>query len=323
MMSMTCSMHHSATWLAGYIPDLPTPFDNAGEVDLGAFRRLCERQIAAGATALVVAETNGEDSTLDHAEHTALVRIAVRASRGRAAIIAGAGSNSTSEAIELTRRAEADSADAVLSVTPYYNKPTQAGLHAHFRAIADSTRVPIILHDVPSRTVRELSDETVARLAQSPQFVGLRDATGDLARPQRLRAITPPTFRLLSGDDTAAPAFLVHGGDGCISITSNVVPDICRRLYRSCKEGDLQTARALAMRVGRLTATLTREPTPAPLKYALSLLGLMSPRLRLPLVELADSAKAEVAAAMRIIEEDGKSSPANLLPGIQPRDFIH
>lgn len=194
MISMTCSMHHPATWLAGYIPDLPTPFDNAGEVDLGAFRRLCERQIAAGATALVVAETNGEDSTLDHAEHTALVRIAVRASRGRAAIIAGAGSNSTSEAIELTRRAEADGADAVLSVTPYYNKPTQAGLHAHFRAIADSTRVPIILHDVPSRTVRELSDETVAQLAQSPQFIGLRDATGDLARPQRLRAITRRHF---------------------------------------------------------------------------------------------------------------------------------
>ena len=321
---MTYSMHHPATWLAGYIPDLPTPFDEGGEVDLGAFRRLCERQIGAGAKALLVGETNGEDSTLDHAEHTALVRVAVRTSRGRAAIIAGAGSNSTSEAIELTRRAQADGADAVLSVTPYYNKPTQAGIHAHFRAIADSTRLPIILHDVPSRTVRELADDTVARLAESPQFVGLRDATGDLPRSQRLRALTPPAFRLLSGDDTAAPAFLVHGGDGCISITSNVIPEMCRRLYQCCKEGDLQPARVLAMRVGRLTATLARDSTPAPVKYALSLLGLMSPRLRLPLVELADSAKAEVAAAMKVIEEDDKLLPVNgFAPGIQPPDSVH
>jgi 4-hydroxy-tetrahydrodipicolinate synthase len=321
---MTFSMHHPATWLTGYIPDLPTPLDNAGEIDLGVFRRLCERQIAAGATALVVGETTGEDSTLDHAEHTALVRVAVRASRGRAAIIAGAGSNSTSEAIELTRRAEADGADAVLSVTPYYNKPTQAGIHAHFRAIADNTRLPIILHDVPSRTVRELADDTVARLAESPQFVGLRDATGDLARPQRLRVLTGPRFRLLSGDDTAAPAFLVHGGDGCISITSNVIPEICRQLYRSCKEGDLQLARVLAMRVGRLTATLSRDSTPAPLKYALSLLGLMSPQIRLPLVELAEPAKAEVAAAMRIIEEDDKLPPVNgFASNVQPPDSVH
>ncbi len=321
---MTHSLHHPATWLTGYIPDLPTPFDDAGEVDLRAFRRLCERQIAAGAAALVVGETNGEDSTLDHAEHTALVRTAVRASRGRAAIIAGAGSNSTSEAIELTRRAGADGADAVLSVVPYYNKPTQSGIHAHFRAIADSTLLPIVLHDVPSRTVRELSDETVARLAESPQFVGLRDATGDLTRSQRLRLMTPPKFRLLSGDDTAAPAFLVHGGDGCISITSNVIPEICGQLYRCCKEGDLQAARQLAMRVGQLTATLSREQTPAPLKYALSLLGLISPRLRLPLVELADSAKAEVAAAMRIIEEDDRLPLANgFAPSIQPPDSIH
>lgn len=315
---MTHSLNHPATWLTGYIPDLPTPFDEAGEVDLGAFRRLCERQIAAGATALVVGETTGEDSTLDHAEHTALLRVALRASRGRAAIIAGAGSNSTSEAIELTQRAEADGADAVLSVVPYYNKPTQVGIHAHFRAVADGTRLPVILHDVPSRTMRELADDTVARLAESPQFIGLRDATGDLTRPQRLRALTGPRFRLLSGDDTAAPAFLVHGGDGCISITSNVIPDICRRLYRCCKEGDLQAARGLAMRVGRLTATLSRDFTPASLKYALSLLGLISPRVRLPLVELADSAKAEVAAAMRVAEEDNKLSAVNgVAPSLQ------
>ncbi|MES2602996.1 MAG: 4-hydroxy-tetrahydrodipicolinate synthase [Pseudomonadota bacterium] len=301
---MTYAMNHSATWLAGYIPDLPTPFDSAGELDLAVFRRLCERQIAAGATALVVGELTGEDSTLSDAEHSALIRIAVRTSRGRAAVIAGAGSNSTSAAIELSRRAEADGADAVLSVVPYYNKPTQAGLYAHFCAIAEATRLPIILHDVPSRTVRELSDDTVAQLSQSARFVGLRDATGDISRPQRLRSLIRPEFRLLSGDDATAPAFLVHGGDGCISVTSNVIPDLCQHLYRCCKDDDLQTARALAIGIGRLTAVLLREPPSASIKYALSLFGLMSPHVRLPLLELTDFAKESVAEAIRTTEKD-------------------
>lgn len=300
---MTYAMNHPATWLTGYIPDLPTPFDAAGELDLAAFRRLCERQIAAGATALVVGELTGEDSTLSDAEHSALTRIAVRTSRGRAAVIAGAGSNSTSAAIELTQRAEADGADAVLSVVPYYNKPTQAGLYAHFCAIAEVTRLPIVLHDIPSRTVRELSDDTVAQLSQSAQFVGLRDATGDISRPQRLRSLTRPEFRLLSGDDATAPAFLVHGGDGCISVTSNLIPDLCQYLYRCCKEDDLQTARALAIRIGRLTATLLREPPSVSIKYALSLFGLMTPHVRLPLLELTDTAKESVAEAIRTAEE--------------------
>lgn len=302
---MTYAMNHPATWLAGYIPDLPTPFDSAGELDLAAFRRLCERQIAAGATALVVGELVGEDSTLSDAEHSALTRIAVRSSRGRAAVIAGAGSNSTSAAIELTRRAEADGADAVLSVVPYYNKPTQAGLYAHFCAVAEATRLPVVLHDVPSRTVRELSDDTVAQLSQSAQFVGLKDATGDISRPQRLRSLIRPGFRLLSGDDATAPAFLVHGGDGCISVTSNLIPDLCQYLYRCCKEDDLQTARSLAVKIGCLTAVLLREPPSPSIKYALSLFGLMAPHVRLPLLELTDSAKKSVAEAIRAADEDG------------------
>lgn len=302
---MTYAMNHPATWLAGYIPDLPTPFDSAGELDLAAFRRLCERQIAAGATALVVGELVGEDSTLSDAEHSALTRIAVRSSRGRAAVIAGAGSNSTSAAIELTRRAEADGADAVLSVVPYYNKPTQAGLYAHFCAVAEATRLPVVLHDVPSRTVRELSDDTVAQLSQSAQFVGLKDATSDISRPQRLRSLIRPGFRLLSGDDATAPAFLVHGGDGCISVTSNLIPDLCQYLYRCCKEDDLQTARSLAVKIGCLTAVLLREPPSPSIKYALSLFGLMAPHVRLPLLELTDSAKKSVAEAIRAADEDG------------------
>ncbi|MFT6670088.1 MAG: 4-hydroxy-tetrahydrodipicolinate synthase [Afipia broomeae] len=297
---MPSTMNHPAPWLAGYICDLPTPFGDNDDIDAAAFRQLCERQIAAGAKALVVGETTGEDSTLSLPEHSALVRIAVQASRGRAAVIAGAGSNSTSQAIELSRRAEADGADAVLSVVPYYNKPTQAGIYAHFRTIADSTRLPIILHDVPSRTVRELADDTLVRLAESDQFIGVRDATGDVARPLRLRPLVRPDFRLLSGDDRTAPAFLVHGGDGCMSVTSNVVPDLCRQLYLNCKQGELRFARHSAFRIGQLTDALLREATPAPLKYALSLFGLMSPRLRLPLVELTEPAKAEVARAVAL-----------------------
>src|SRR5580692_5761075 len=206
---------HPPIWLAGYIPDLPTPFDEAGELDLAAFARLCERQIEAEVSAIVVGETAGEAATLTPAEHDGVIRRAVGIARGRVRIIAGAGSNSTSQAIELTRRAEAAGADAVLSVVPYYNKPMQAGIFAHFQAIAASTRLPIILHDNPSRTIRELADDTLVRLAQSAQFIGLRDGAGDVLRPMRLRASLPPGFRLMSGDDAAPLAYIANGGDGC------------------------------------------------------------------------------------------------------------
>ena len=191
---------HSSAWLSGYIPDLPTPFDNSDRIDLVAFARLCERQIEAGVSAIVAGETAGETSTLTPAEHEILIRAAVEtaragllddarpAARGRIRVIAGAGSNSTSQAIELTRRAEAAGADAVLSVVPYYNKPMQAGMYAHFRAIGEAIGLPIILYDVPSRTVCGLADDTVARLAESPKFIGLKDATGDMMRPHRLRS---------------------------------------------------------------------------------------------------------------------------------------
>ncbi len=207
---------NTAKWLTGYIADLPTPFDDADRIDLAAMEGLCERQIAAGASALVVCETAGEASTLSTAERDTIIRAAVETARGRACIIAGAGSNSTTQAIELTRRAKAAGADAVLSVVPYYNKPMQNGLYAHFRAIADSTELPIILHDIPSRTVRELADETLLRLAESRQFVGLRDGSGDVTRPMRLRSALPQSFRLLSGNDAITLPYLVAGGDGCI-----------------------------------------------------------------------------------------------------------
>jgi 4-hydroxy-tetrahydrodipicolinate synthase len=298
---------NSTSWLTGYLPDLPTPFDQAGNIDLACFAKLCERQIRAGVTAIVAGETTGEASTLTPAEHDAIVRTAVKIANGRVRVIAGAGSNSTSQAVELTRRAELAGADAVLSVVPYYNKPMQAGIAAHFRAIANSTALPIILHDIPARTIRELSDDTLAKLAQSRQFIGLRDGAGDLARPIRLRSMVPSGFRLLSGDDTTALAFLANGGDGCISVVSNVAPELCQAIFSSCGHGRLQSARYLQSRLARLAALLTRE-NPAALKYAMGLLGLMRPDTRLPIVELTETAKAEVESALAEMGEEDLAS---------------
>jgi 4-hydroxy-tetrahydrodipicolinate synthase len=284
--------------LSGYAPALPTPFNDDGAIDRAAFERFCDRQIREGATALVVCGTTGEAPTLSPAEDGALIRIAVGVARGRVPVIAGAGSNSTAHAIELTRDAEAAGADAILSVVPYYNKPTQVGMHAHFHAIAQSTGLPIILYDVPSRTACGLADETVARLAKMPQIIGLKDATGDVTRPLRLRPLVGPDFRLLTGDDATAFAFFAQGGNGCISVTSNVAPGLCRDMFLACRQGQIASAQRWAVPVTKLTAVLFRETSPAPLKYALSLLGLMSPKVRLPLVELTDHSKADVAAVM-------------------------
>jgi 4-hydroxy-tetrahydrodipicolinate synthase len=303
------SLANPAGWLAGTIPDLPTPFDENDRIDLTAFARLCERQIEAGVAAIVVCETAGEASTLTPAEQDTIVRAAVGIARGRVRVIAGAGSNSTSQAIDLTRRAEAAGADAVLSVVPYYNKPMQAGIDAHFRAIAGSTALPIILHDIPSRTIRELADETLVRLAASKQFVGLRDGTGDVARPMRLRSLLPSGFRLLSGDDATNFGFTANGGDGCISMISNVAPDLCRVIFSSCRQGRLQSARYLQNRLAPLTASLAKE-SPAALKYALCLLGFMSPSTRLPIVELDDGAKRAVASAIAAIGDEDLACPA-------------
>ena len=286
-----------AIWLAGFIADLPTPFDDEGALDLVAFARLCERQIEAHAPAIVVCETAGEATTLTEAERDRVIGAAVDAAQGRIRVIAGAGSNSTSGAIQLTKLAEAAGADAVLSVVPYYNKPMQAGIEAHFRAIAASTALPVILHDIPSRTVRELADDTLARLAESKQFVALRDGTSDVARIMRLRPRLPAGFRLLSGEDATALAFLASGGDGCVSQVSNLTPDLCRDIFASCRHGQLQSARYLQNRIARLTAELTKE-SPASLKYALSLLGFMRPKTRLPLTELDDRAREQMAKVL-------------------------
>ncbi|SCB46502.1 4-hydroxy-tetrahydrodipicolinate synthase [Bradyrhizobium shewense] len=292
-----------AAWFTGFIPDLPTPFDAADAVDLKAFAALCERQVAAGVPAIVVCETAGEAPTLSPAEQELVIRTAVDVARGRVRIIAGAISNATSHAIELARRAEAAGADAVMSVVPAYNKPMQEGTLAHFRAVAGAIGLPVILHDVPSRTLRPLADETLLRLVESRQFVGLRDGSGDITRPMRLARHLPAGFRSLSGDDVTAFAYIADGGDGAISEVANIAPDLCRTIFSQVRQGRLQSARYLHKRLIPLVTCLSRE-SPAALKGALGMLGLMRPDTRLPIVPLNPAGQAEIARAFAAIADE-------------------
>jgi 4-hydroxy-tetrahydrodipicolinate synthase len=301
---MISSVGLSITHLGGYAPALPTPFGENDKIDFAAFERMCELQVRAGATALVVGGTTGEAPTLSHTEHAELVSVAADVASGHIPVIAGTGSNSTAHAIALTEDAEAAGADAALCVVPYYNKPTQAGLYAHFCAVAQTTSLPIILYDVPSRTVSRLEDETIVRLvAEMPQIIGLKDASTDLTRPQRLRSRLGPGFRLMTGDDATALAFMALGGDGCISVTSNVAPGLCRDMYLSCKRGELGRAQRLHAELAQLTAALFREASPAPLKYALSRLRLMSGRVRLPLVEPTAPTRSQIDTILADLSE--------------------
>ena len=269
-------------------------------IDAPAFENFCELQISNGATALVVGGTTGEEPNLSRDEHCKLLRIATTVSRGRVPIIAGAGSNSTHHAIELTKDAEASGADALLSIVPYYNRPTQAGLYAHFSEIAASTDLPIILYDVPARTACSLADETLARLAELPQIAGLRTPPGDPGRIARLRMLVGTDFRFISADDTTALSFIAQGGDGSIPVTSNVAPGLCRDMFLTLRQGQITRAQRLSHPIAQLTAALFRETNPAPVKFALSPFGLMAPRVRLPLVEIGEKIKRELAGIRRL-----------------------
>jgi 4-hydroxy-tetrahydrodipicolinate synthase len=295
-------------WLGGYVADLPTPFDNRDEIDWPAFEMLCEHQIGSGATAMVVGETMGEASTLSRKERGEIIGAAVRLARGRIAVIAGAGSNTTGQAIELTAIAESAGADAVMSVVPYYNKPTQAGILAHFQSIAAATSLPIVLHDVPSRTARGMSDDTIIRLAESTQFIGLNDAAGGVARLFRLRSRLPSRFRLMCGGDADPLPYHVSGGDGCISSMANLFPDQCHDIHAGCVIGDLIASRDIAARLAGLGALLAGDAPVATLKYGMSLLGFMNPAVRLPLAGLGDDARKAVAEAMAAVVEPKTSS---------------
>ncbi|MBY0421897.1 MAG: 4-hydroxy-tetrahydrodipicolinate synthase [Parvularculaceae bacterium] len=277
----------------GSMTAMATPF-KGDSVDDAAFERLIERQIAGGTTALVVAGTTGESATLSDEEHRRLIERAVAIAARRALVVAGAGSNETRYAIELARCAEAAGADAILAVTGYYNKPSQAGLIAHYRALHEATRLPIILYNVPGRTVANLSVETIATLSRLPRIVGLKDATGDLARVALQRLASPPAFALLSGEDVTAVGFNAMGGTGCISVTSNVAPELCAALQNATLVGDYAKARALQDRLTPLHDVLFKDVNPGPVKYALSALGLCEETVRLPLVPPPDAVKARV-----------------------------
>ncbi len=283
--------------IRGSITALITPFKN-GEVDEKAFKRLVDWQIAEGTQGLVPVGTTGESPTLSHKEHMQVVEICVETARGRVPVIAGAGSNSTREAIELTRHAKGVGADAALSVAPYYNKPTQEGLYRHFAAIADAVDLPIVLYNIPGRSIVEISVETMARLAVIANIVGVKDATGNLARASRDRAVLPEDFVRLSGDDATALGFMAHGGRGCISVTSNVAPRACAEFQNACHTGDYAKALKIQDRLMALHDALFCEASPAPTKYAASLLGLCEAEVRLPIVALSAGGRETVRAAM-------------------------
>jgi len=283
--------------IKGSITALITPFKN-GELDEPAFKRLVEWQIAEGTHCLVPVGTTGESPTLSHKEHMRVVELCVDVARGRVPVIAGAGSNSTREAIELTRHAKEVGADAALSVAPYYNKPTQDGLYRHFAAIAEAVDLPIILYNIPGRSIVEISVETMAKLAKIANIVGVKDATSNLARASRDKAAVPDDFIRLSGDDATTLAFMAHGGRGCISVTSNVAPKACAEFQIACQTGDYIKALKIHDRLMPLHDALFCEASPAPTKYAASLLGLCGDEVRLPIVALSEKGRQTVRGAM-------------------------
>jgi 4-hydroxy-tetrahydrodipicolinate synthase len=285
------------TRFRGSFTALVTPFEN-GSLDEKAFRSLVDWQIAEGTHGLVPVGTTGESPALSHDEHKQVVEWCVAQANGRVPVIAGAGSNSTAEAIELAQHAETAGADAVLVVTPYYNKPTQEGLYQHFKAINDAIGIPIIIYNIPGRSVIDMSVETMARLFELPNIAGVKDATAKVERASLQRQAMGPDFNQLSGEDATALGFMAHGGHGCISVTSNVAPRLCAEFQNACLKGDFATALKVQDKLMPLHSALFIETNPSPTKYALSLLGRCAETVRLPMVPLAESSKAAVRQAM-------------------------
>ena len=277
---------------------LITPFQN-GAVDEGAFESLVDWQIREGTQGLVPCGTTGESPTLSHAEHERVTELCIATARGRVPVLAGTGSNSTVEAISLTRHAKEAGADGVLVVTPYYNKPTQEGLYQHYKAIHDAADIPIVIYNIPGRSVVDMSVETMARLNELPNIVGVKDSTNDPTRPLKTRIACGAEFRQLSGEDAAVLGLLANGGHGCISVTANVAPAMCAQLHNAWSANERDQALAVQERLMPLHEALFAETSPAPAKYAASLLGLCSAAVRLPLVEPTPATKERVEAAMR------------------------
>ncbi len=281
----------------GSITALITPFAD-GAVDESAFRKFIDWQIAEGSDALVPVGTTGESPTLTHDEHKQVVEICIDQVAGRVPVIAGTGSNSTAEAIDFTQHAEEAGADAALVVTPYYNKPNQEGLYQHFKAVHDASGIPILIYNIPGRSIVDMSVETMARLAELPRIVGVKDATADVLRPWRTRKAIGPDFAQISGEDATILPFLAMGGHGCISVTANVAPRLCSALHQAWRAGRLDEVNEINDRLMPLHAALFAEPSPQPAKYALSLLGHIRDELRLPMVPVAGETQKMVRAAM-------------------------
>jgi 4-hydroxy-tetrahydrodipicolinate synthase len=285
------------TRFRGSFTALVTPFKN-GSVDEKAFRDLVDWQIAEGTNGLVPVGTTGESPTLSHDEHKDVVKWCVDQAKGRVPVVAGAGSNSTREAIDLAQHAEKAGANAVLVVTPYYNKPTQEGLYQHYKAINDAIGIPIIIYNIPGRSIVDISVDTMKRLYELANIAGVKDATANMARVTAQRAAMGEDFNQLSGEDITALGFMVHGGHGCISVTSNVAPRLCSEFQAACLKGDFSAALKLQDKLAPLHTDLFIETSPAPIKYALSLIGKCANALRLPMVPASAKAQAAVRQAM-------------------------
>ena len=281
----------------GSMTALVTPFKN-GKVDEAAFRGHVDWQIAQGTHGLVPVGTTGESPTLSHAEHKSVVEWCISEAKGRVPVIAGAGSNNTNEAVELSRHAEKAGADAVLIVTPYYNKPNQEGLYQHYKAINDAIGIPIIIYNIPPRSIVDMSVDTMARLYELKNIVGVKDATGNIVRVSQQRQAMGPDFIQLSGEDATALAFNVHGGHGCISVSSNVAPKACADFQTASLSGDYAKALTYQDKLFPLHTALFVEPNPAGPKYALSVLGRMSDEVRLPMVPTTEPTRAIIRKAM-------------------------
>lgn len=282
----------------GSITALITPFTADGAVDEKAFQDFVQWQIDQGTDGLVPVGTTGESPTLTHDEHKRVVELCIEVAKGKVPVIAGSGSNSTHETIDLTRSAEKAGADAALLVMPYYNKPSQEGMYQHFKAVHDATDIPLVIYNIPGRSVVDMSVETMARLAELPRIVGVKDATADLARPLKTRLAVKSDFCQLSGEDATITAFLAQGGVGCISVTSNVAPALCAQLHDAWQAGDYATVWELRDRLMPLHDAMFCETSPAPVKYAASLLGKCQNVLRLPMIPVSPAAQEKVKAAM-------------------------
>jgi 4-hydroxy-tetrahydrodipicolinate synthase len=281
----------------GSFTALVTPFKN-GSLDEAAFRALVSWQIAEGTNGLVPVGTTGESPTVSHDEHRHVVEWCIDEAKGRVPVIAGAGSNSTREAIELAEHAEKAGASAVLVVTPYYNKPTQEGMYQHFKAINDAIGIPIIIYNIPPRSVIDMSVDTMKRLFELKNIDGVKDATASMVRVSQQRAAMGDEFNQLSGEDATVLGYMAHGGHGCISVTSNVAPRLCSEFHVAWQKGDVKTALKLHDKLMPLHTNLFIESNPAPVKYALSLLGKIDEKLRLPMVPVTEPTRAAVRSAM-------------------------